>query len=54
MGVEEVRGGRGEGALKGLRKGEGIQKRKLVEAKKREKGQDIGVGVREGRKGGEF
>lgn len=50
-GVAEVRGGRGEGALKGLRKGEGIQKRKLVKAKKREKGQDIGGGARGEEKG---
>lgn len=42
--------GRGEGALKGLRKGEGILKRKLVKAKKREKRQDIAGG----RKRGEF
>lgn len=38
------------GGSEGLRKGEGIQSRKLVEAKKRKKGQDIG----RGRKWGEF
>ncbi len=39
-----------EGGSKGLRKGDGIQRRELVKAKKREKGQDIGGG----KKGGEF
>lgn len=44
------RGEEGEVGSEGLRKGEGIEKRELVKAEKREKGQDIG-GVK---KGGEF
>lgn len=37
------------GGSEGLRKGEGMQRRELVKAKKREKGQDIGGGKERGR-----
>lgn len=46
----EEEGGRERGGgSEGLRKGEGIQKRELVKAKKREKGQDIAWGEERGR-----